>query len=1235
MKRIVWSITLVVMLLNSLVTPITYANDAISAVDESPVVEENVVEETTQEGQDEVSEDSLELSDSSDIQEIQGENNTKTNDSTTQETTAKAVTQGNNNEDNTTQNNKENNQENLNQNETSNITETSDEQSWNEAYSEGSKSQGDSSESVSDQIEKSENPTEWTTEPWVLSTISDVVNEIITAIKYFFVKSSEDYITYTQKEWEDVIILEDPESPEEIIIMDRNLWAESNEIENESSYGNYYQWWNNNGFKDVDETNATSMLAVYTWKYEWVGYTIDNLFRVWNEDIWEEDENWYSSHDELWNIWEEEIQWPCPDWYHIPSKDEWNKLVSTWIKIHTVDEEWNIKSNSSVDWRIDSRLTECWTWNNEVNCIEESSISGLVELFMNELKLPKAWNYNANWEREENVWVYWTRTPWIDSYKSEVFSIGRLFGEEYSNVVGNRANGNSLRCFLNVKKDEKQESKIDVVLNALEITWTATYDNVTVNVIAPIWSFKEWTTLEIRAIENEVEVKNVEDTIVNKVDEIEKKPVFVAFDISFIDPDTKQEVQPLSWSVSVSFDYKANQSLMVDEEKNVSVYHINDKDENWEELKNEDEIKVDKVENIEIVDTWVIQTDVYNFSVYVLTLSENSGIVITLDPNWGTFVGNSNITVDENGIWTIVSSWWFIQLPAVYKDGYYLEWWYNWEDIVWWIFDEIEVSESITLSGIWEESDCSFVYDQNRPNWSSRYTNTKPEFNWSDLWLSADMYRIKWFGWTPTESCLNHFVIPETYNWKKVVAILESAFENKGISWYVAIPDNIYYIYKKAFYNNIITSLTIWTGLKYINESAFEANKISWTLELPNVLWMWSKAFYNNQIERLILWEWLVQIWSSAFEATNSTAWTIKYLSLPSSIKDIFSKAFYNQKIENPISLPSWMNRLWWASFMNNNIPWRVTIPYWDLNSTANDAFKCNLLTEVVFSDRIEKINPQIFDTNGCKEKKTLTSVYFWSNIKEIWVQSFRWQKIQWVLDIPESVEYIRNAAFENNNISTIKFNWNTLKEIEGRAFNAQNSDARIEWELIIPDSVTHIWRDSSVAFNKQNIDVLRLWESTTYVWKQSFDYNSYLKYVDLKNVEIIEDNAFRCTSLKSVYLPETITTLGFQSFEICGGYTITKKDSLDYTWAYISPIIQLYTYTFVDEEGHILWTWYYPEIQTTNTTKLIPLDYYRWSWDIADFEDVDSLITPEEWYVLVWSTWLSENDIVTQNRIW
>lgn len=290
-------------------------------------------------------------------------------------------------------------------------------------------------------------------EDWILSVAISAIEDFLSTIRYFFVKDKNEFIRESKIDGIKVITLENPENWETITMMDRNLWAEDNDISSEDSYGYYYQRWNNNGFEEVNEWNISAILAIYSWKYEWIGYTRDDKFRVWSNDIWETDEEWKSSYDELWYLWEdEEIQWPCPEWYHIPSIKEWNKVVTIWTKIHTQDEkDWEPITRSTKSDNIKSSLEQCWTWDfeNQENCMTEEELPEISNIFMEELKLPKAWRYNGA-VKEDSIGVYWTRTPWNKSYQSEIFSIEKYLWETFDDTnYKNRSNANSLRCFKN------------------------------------------------------------------------------------------------------------------------------------------------------------------------------------------------------------------------------------------------------------------------------------------------------------------------------------------------------------------------------------------------------------------------------------------------------------------------------------------------------------------------------------------------------------------------------------------------------------------------------------------------------------------------------------------------------------------------------------------------------------------------------------------------------------------
>lgn len=62
-----------------------------------------------------------------------------------------------------------------------------------------------------------------------------------------------------------------------------------------------------------------------------------------------------------------------------------------------------------------------------------------------------------------------------------------------------------------------------------------------------------------------------------------KSQKVIAFDITFLDPETEEELQPsITGAVQVTFNYEENEELLTaeqDEEQEVKVYHLNDKDE--------------------------------------------------------------------------------------------------------------------------------------------------------------------------------------------------------------------------------------------------------------------------------------------------------------------------------------------------------------------------------------------------------------------------------------------------------------------------------------------------------------------------------------------------------------------------------------------------------------------------------------------------------------------------------
>ena len=235
-------------------------------------------------------------------------------------------------------------------------------------------------------------------------------------------------------------------SHKDIEMLDRNLWATSNDINSPTSYGQYFQWWNNYWFPSntwaIKTTNKRTNVSSYkpssfsngiffNWEYwEWISY--DTVDWVW-ENLW-----WWWTDSRENNFWIDTItsdsvkqrKWPCPEWYHVPSLWEWWQLLAYWLE----DFEWAIKDKKCVS---DDPLCYKRLVYNDV-CKEQRA----AELFANLFKLPQAWQLIFyNFYRSPGFY-FWTSSyrfqfEWADLSQG---SFSPLWEPQYSHTK-------SIRCF--------------------------------------------------------------------------------------------------------------------------------------------------------------------------------------------------------------------------------------------------------------------------------------------------------------------------------------------------------------------------------------------------------------------------------------------------------------------------------------------------------------------------------------------------------------------------------------------------------------------------------------------------------------------------------------------------------------------------------------------------------------------------------------------------------------------
>ena len=241
-------------------------------------------------------------------------------------------------------------------------------------------------------------------------------------------------------------------------------------------------------------------------------------------------------------------------------------------------------------------------------------------------------------------------------------------------------------------KEEGKEQK-DYEYETKVITWEAEYDDVKVEVYADTWLFYSWTELVIQAVTGDM-YEWVKEVLSWQLENIsEEEQTVVAFDISFI--YSWEEVQPLTWTVQVMFNYENNENLKAAEENDeqeVKVYHLNDKDDEWEKI---EEITWAKVENVIIIEKTSdeenkIVVEAENFSIYAIiksNLSEN--ITVIYDANWWKFKSWNNLLEEISVTYIKQNDWNYIpnvNLQAPNMNNYMFAWWYTTasnQDIEW------------------------------------------------------------------------------------------------------------------------------------------------------------------------------------------------------------------------------------------------------------------------------------------------------------------------------------------------------------------------------------------------------------------------------------------------------------------------------------------------------------------------------------------------------------------------
>ena len=289
-----------------------------------------------------------------------------------------------------------------------------------------------------------------------------------------------------------------------ITLMDRNLWAISDNISSTWSYGNHYQRWNNygfqiwcwggtiqNNFKCSDFVTENSLRvryygAVWDDSYNNKWYNGSQFIRTsWNSPLWawlgplhptESESDYWSwdlhydglrwwSGDSISNYrWIDTItssnivnrQWPCPEWYHVPSFGEWKKLLERWSDSNNDN---FVNGINTWNWEY---LDACMVFTcydsewNEVECDEEHQYESCEEFYNLWEELQRNFNVPfADWRSSDAQVSLTNYTASLWSSSPDPDNLGTSFVLALNSDTINsddswdRIGGNSVRCFSN------------------------------------------------------------------------------------------------------------------------------------------------------------------------------------------------------------------------------------------------------------------------------------------------------------------------------------------------------------------------------------------------------------------------------------------------------------------------------------------------------------------------------------------------------------------------------------------------------------------------------------------------------------------------------------------------------------------------------------------------------------------------------------------------------------------
>ncbi len=292
-------------------------------------------------------------------------------------------------------------------------------------------------------------------------------------------------------------------------------------------------------------------------------------------------------------------------------------------------------------------------------------------------------------------------------------------------------------------------------------------------------------------------------------------------------------------------------------------------------------------------------------------------------------------------------------------------------------------------------------------------------------------------------------------------------------------------------------------------------------------LWAYDYDFEHNEIRYKIISD---EVANHTVEVVGSYTNYATHFTIPQTVIHgaaayevirIGDEAFDNHKTIAVIELPNSITSIGYKAFYNSTLK-EIVIPE-SVTDIEEYAFgSCSKLTSVTISDGVTSIGNNAF--SYCS---SLTSITIPNSVTNIGSYAFRNCSIT-SITIPESVTYIGSYAFLSSTLTSI-------------IWNAKNcNDFR--------DDPNHIYDPNFTIFGKNDyVHTIIFGENVEYIPEHlCYDMNSLKSITIPESVTSIGYGAYNwCTSLASVTLGNSVTNIGGYAFSNCALTSITIPESV------------------------------------------------------------------------------------------